>query len=231
MHIYKRLNRIIDEYTKKDDVILDDKYISAYDLYHLMKNQLQALKDINEKSSFIPKDYKLKITSDINDEYINLEFVFKKEEKRTRDIFIRRISKDIKNNTYIFKNSADEEFMNEFYNEIIHIFDVKKEYYDKFILTDTIKTFSDNIFDVIFSYNEFGEININVMINERKNLFMLSDRYWLLYNFISKKIKNKKIDILKKFPIEIDNLQDSMRLIVEDYFDNRKQIIIKKKVE
>jgi len=231
MQIYKRFNETIDEYIKKDDVILDDKYISAYDLYHLMLEQLQPLKDINEKSSFIPKDYKLKIVSDINEEYINLEFVFKKLEKRNRDILVRRISKDIKNNTYSFKNNIDKEFMGEFHNEIIHIFDVKKEYYDKFKIKKTITFFSDNIFDVILSYDEFGEVNINILINERKQLFKLSDKHWILYNFLLKKIKNKKIDILKKIPIEIEKLQDSTKIIVEDYFNNKRQSIIKKKVE
>lgn len=230
MQIYKRFNKIIDEYTKKEDVILTDTYISAYDLYHLIQEQLQSLKDINEKSSFIPKDYNLKIKSKIDKDYINLEFLFKKV-KGNSDIFIRKISKDIKNNTYIFKTNVDKEFMNEFYDEITHIFDVKEKYYKEYEITDTIKIFSDSIFDAVISYNEYGEVNINVRINEKKELFKLSDRHWFLYNFILKKFKNRKIDILKKFPIEIVKIQGSMKLIVEDYFNNKRQIITKKKVE
>lgn len=221
MKQYKKLVKYLNKYIEKDDIIYDEKFISAYTLYNIIKTKLTFITDASKE---LKKDnYDLKIDTKIINNNIILTFYFTKIEGLNRKRVIRNISKDINSSTLIAKTSDDKKFLLDNMDIINKLFVLKQELYTKYNITSNKHTllFNDDILKVLFSYGLDGNIDIDVTFDKNK---YKSYNHNLIYLFYTRDIDVRKIAILKKVKIEIDKLDDGLKLLIKEYFKDDNKI-------
>lgn len=221
MKQYKKLVKYLNKYIEKDDIIYDEKFISAYTLYNIIKTKLTFITDTSKE---LKKDnYDLKIDTKIINNKIILTFYFTKIEGLNRKRVIRNISKDINSSTLIAKTSDDKKFLLDNMDIINKLFVLKQELYTKYNITSNKHTllFNDDILKVLFSYGLDGNIDIDVTFDKNK---YKSYNHNLIYLFYTRDIDVRKIAILKKFKIEINKLDEGLKLLIKEYFKDDNKI-------
>lgn len=221
MKQYKKLVKYLNKYIEKDDIIYDEKFISAYTLYNIIKAKLSFITDTSK--DLIKDNCDLKIDTKIVNNKIILTFYFTKIEGLNRKRVIRNISKDINSSSLIAKTSDDKKFLLDNMDIINKLFILKQELYTKYNITSNKHTllFNDDILKVLFSYGLNGNIGIDITFDKNK---YKSYNHNLIYLFYTRNIEVRKTAILKKFKIEIDKLDDGLKLLIKEYFKNDNKI-------
>lgn len=221
MKQYKKLVKYLNKYIEKDDIIYDENFISAYTLYNIIKAKLSFITDTSKK--LIKNNCDLKIDTKIVNNKIILTFYFTKIEGLNRKRVIRNISKDINSSSLIVKTSDDKKFLLDNIDTINKLFILKQELYTKYNITSNKHTllFNDDILKVLFSYGLNGNIDIDVTFDKNK---YKSYNHNLIYLFYTRDIDVRKTAILKKFKIEIDKLDDGLKLLIKEYFKDDNKI-------
>lgn len=221
MKQYKKLVKYLNKYIEKDDIIYDENFISAYTLYNIIKAKLSFITDTSKE--LIKDNCDLKIDTKIVNNKIILTFYFTKIEGLNRKRVIRNISKDINSSSLIAKTSDDKKFLLDNMDIINKLFILKQELYTKYNITSNkhILLFNDDILKVLFSYGLNGNIDIDVTFDKNK---YKSYNHNLIYLFYTRNIEVRKTAILKKLKIEIDKLDDGLKLLIKEYFKDDNKI-------
>lgn len=250
---YTRLKLKLEEYLIQPDVNLSKDIISAYDLYQIVDNKLQELRDIklgddfkNEinKGHIIRKVSSLfkkndtctnrlctKITASSNGQKSSIFLCFGTPDYISYKSFLD-ICKDKDSDEIYFENyNVDKTFVEKHYERINKIFDKLEEFSSLYQNNNGGKQdLSDDFFDITLEYDSFGRTNIYIKISQYEDKEKIYEREWLKRQKLSDFVLENKEAILSKIPINISKLNYTTRTIVEEAINkiNGPQLVKKR---
>ena len=249
MDEYTRLLTKLSEYLNKPNVESTEctnDIISAYDLYCIVDEKLQELRDVQFDSTFVDE-----INKD-NTVIKKVGHIFKKrvpynEKKCTTDMvehngkrgvitlgftsnkarfgveyidIIRDVDSD---EIYFGKYASDKIIVERYYDRLTNIFDTLEKFqalYQSGIGssgTTQKQTFSDSFLDVDFSYDSYGRTSIDIRINKEADKEEIYSREWYQRKSLSTFVDENKEDFLRRIPINVSELNHTCKTIVEEY--------------
>ena len=252
MEKYDRLLNEIKDYLNKEEINgenFKNEIISLYDLYNILNDELEGLRNItinsqiNKKLNSLYYKYRFK----------NIFYGEIKADKNKSEIKIKDKSScnpdNIFHNWYeltVFKDkNIDEIYFSDKkdnINKYLYVFIRKNydliletlttaEYYVDLLgkLTYFTSTFSDDLFVVKLSINEKGEVIVNVEIKKEHELYDEFYKNWYKRENIYDFTNNHKEEILKRIPVLPYTLKEPFKNIYDLQNEKKSQKVKKLK--
>ena len=254
MDKYDLLKQKIESYLEMPDFIDNEYQISASSLYEMLKKRFSLLSDktiINNIKADIKKKYKtpkkfgLFKTKEETEFHTSVEYSANLK-RSILNIWQYRmcnfsVIKDCDSNEIYFENALgcniDSEIVRRHYDEIMELFSLC-EYFTT-LLGGSIRQrnsennpnfkpqiFSDGFLNVTITYSDRGEVSTEITISKDADPDNVCARIWLNRKTLNEILKENKDIIIKKIPIDIDELNCVSRQI----YDEEHQIKPKVKV-
>ena len=256
MDKYDLLKQRIESYLEMPDFIDDEYQISAASLIEMLKKRFNLLKDetiVNrikddiEKSMKQPKKIHLfkSKEDDEKSEKCVIEYSANLEKSKLHiwryGIGSFDILKDCDSNELYFETPystrVDTELVRKHYDEIMEIFSLC-EYFTS-LVDGSInehhsdknpnfkpQVFSDGFLDIKIKYTDDGKVTSSIAVSREADPDKVCARVWLNRKTLNEILKENKDIIIRKIPIDIDELNKVCRQI----YDEEHQIKPKVKV-
>lgn len=245
MDEYTRLKIKIESYLDKPDVEMSENEISMYDLHQIVDSRLAELRSIqvdpklkdeinkNLIGKKIRKIFKKNkssagkicscIMSSCDSQKSVITFGFEHSSSTIKNYFLK-VYKDIDSDQIYFGEFyTDKEFVEEYYDQISEYFRILEEFnslYQSRVGTSgqgAKQVFSDGFLDVSFSYDTLGRTCVLTTLNPKVDPEKIYLREWLKRKTLSDYIKENEETILRKIPININELNYTTKTIVEEH--------------
>lgn len=225
MDSYNKILNQIKNDLKKEDVISNENIINLYDFYNIIYMKLKKLTDItNEEKIFINKgffnnNFHKRVLFNIDSKKMTIRVVAF-DDRQSFDICkeynigkLNFFPQTEQNKKYINK------FMKKYYNEIINIFSVIEEYSSILLaLPNTLQISDKNgIYGLNLRFCNLGKIDIICFFNNADELNYYNKDY------IINLIDESKFELAKKIKININELDDVFKNIINEYFVNKSK--------
>jgi len=132
------------------------------------------------------------------------------------------ICKEVDNDEIYFgSNTSDKNFVAKYYDQISEMFITLEEFSKLYqggvgsCGKDSTQVFSDDFIDVTFNYDTYGRTDISIDIKEGADPQGIYNRKWFQRQSLSDYVKENTNTILRKIPINIDELNYTTKTIVE----------------
>jgi len=244
---YTRLRKELESYFEMSDVELNENQISAYDLYKIVNDKLHELRKIQFESTFkdeinkgfiitkkVSKLFKKEESSTgkrcttvmtaNNCKTSTITFGFSKS-NHIIDTEYLTICRDIDSDEIYFDKYSfvDKAFVMKHYDCISETFNTLEEFSKLFqggVGTGgngAQQVFTDGFLEITLSYDSYGRIDTDIKIDEKEDKEDIYNRDWLKRKKLSEYVFENKETILRKIPINIDELNYTTKTIVEGY--------------
>ncbi len=221
MNNYKSIKLAIYSYLLKDEVIDNENVISAYTLYKALDSKFNYYKKRQNdiiKSFIDKKSYTYKINKATKDSICFLVF--------DGDKYFYTINKD---NNNLTGNTTDG-FINTNYCSLMSLFSLKEEASSLYKLncSTVASSYSDELFKFALVTN--GLDFSTDFLFDLKDIYKIRGanlRSFILDARVISLLYKYKDVILKRFSIDVDKLNDSYKLIVNEYLENKDKKKIK----
>lgn len=225
--IIKRLRK----YLKMEEVINSDSTINAYFLYQTLNNKLSKINDINHLS--IAKDFyleypkgKIKLNTTFNDDFLSIRFFFDfyNNDDKSREVIIKEV---VKNKDGIHNDTKNIDFIKKYYDELMMLFHEKEKLYSEYKINGGLnyQSFKDELFELIYIYNDSGIVDFLFRLKNTKNMRSTLSHDKILYLNLERFIEKHKIELLKRFSIQISDLSLTTKLIIEENLTHSKKLV------
>jgi len=126
-----------------------------------------------------------------------------------------------------------KDFVINYYNEICNIFSILESYnYELEISSSEERTqiLTDKFFDVKMIYDTYGRVNVELNINENEYGLKITQIEWSDIKSLKKIINNNMFLILKKIPVNVCELNNVYKKVIEEEFSKKESAkLIRKK--
>lgn len=241
MDAYTKLMTTITSKYDCDQVEQSENVISLYDLVAILDKEMEPLRKIKMEDGFRKKInadrtifqrvglFKKEAIINKKCEYVytdasgdrsSITIGFGSVPKIVEVIELR---KDFGSEEIYFSSFSkkDREFVNKYISDIYEIFGVLEEYGGLFPYENdkgrlnACQEFGDGLFDVSVSIDSFGRVTPTLVLCKGLGLEQIYAREWCSRESIATYVNNMQDDILKRIPIEISNLNESFKTLVE----------------
>ncbi len=243
MSEYQRLESKLISYLSRDEVKRTDKVISFYDLYKLLDEKFEILRNVQLNNKLIDKINNDNTKKNKNKDFIirNLDNVLATTENNTSKItfFYGKgynpetftILKDFDDNDIYFSSntSPNKDFITNYYEDIISIFKTL-ESYAKLTKGDiginkenpNLKpmVFTDGFLTISIIYGTYGQVNTDISISGKEDQNSIYKREWYTRKKLSDIVSENSDEILKKIPVNISDLNSSCKEILFSSISN-----------
>jgi len=216
MDNYNILLNEIKEYLKKDEVDKTNtcvEIISAYDLYHIVNNELEGLRNITINSkinkkikdsfikSFMTSKFhytRLRASNDKTilvicergysnklERYYNDEIVLVIKDRNINDIYINNLNDE--------DNKQIHKFIKKNYNLILETLSIREYYYDLLKQYMGFFNISDDLFTAKLFYTGDGEVNVDINIADNHKFQSEYSKKWYKRESISDFVEKTKM--------------------------------------
>ena len=219
MNSYNEILKQIKDDLMNEYVISDNDVISLYDLYNILNLEFEPLRNVIDNKKIL-KNKVLFSIKPIKNIYFSVD-------SKQMNINIKlgydqfEIIKKYNNDNLYFSANNDtskkhiNKFVQKHYDEIIYMFSVLEKY-SKLILhfKEPIKVFEKSDYYNFYIINKFkGKVDIvpNLLNADQLNYYIKEELYEI--------IEENKYDLAKKIKLNINDLDDVIQKIVNEYFD------------
>ena len=244
---YQRLETKIEKYLTRVDVKKTTSIVSVYDVYKALEDKFKELREIQLNSKLIEKinnDNTVirqtgKIFKDKEVIYTKiLDNILATTTKNTSKITFFygqgkhpekfTILKDFNDNDIYFSEDTkpDKNFVTKYYDDILYIFDTL-EVFAKLTKSDigiskenyNLKpmVFSDGFLTLTIAFDTLGKVTTNISINKTEDTNQIYKRNWYTRKSLSEIVSENNDEILKKIPININNIDPKYQAIINEY--------------
>lgn len=242
MDNYDLLLNEIKTFLAQDEIKEEDtnvEVISLYDLYCIVNEELEELRNITQNSKLEKKIRKSKLSIALSGQYFSMQTDAYKEYSSIR--FVRwdkynnymgtlTLYKDNGSNQ-IRLSEAKTEYNKGFYNIIKNHYDLileilsRLEYYVE--LLGDLKTNDSNyiykLFNVEIKFDANGNLNFKIDINKTHKLYDECNKFWYNKETIPEFVKKHQEEILKRLPISIYELKDNFKVLYEEHMRKKEE--------
>ena len=243
---YEKVTRNIEEFKKRNDVVETDEVISVFDLYNVLIDNFNKLRNIDngnvlrkkinkDNNAFIKKIRNIaRVKTLLNFECDNILLTADENKFEISFYFgdtkvILCKNKGESNIYYSLLSRKDDILVNKYYNDIMNIFNILEEYHELF-MDNKDKLDIEKIYDMFkFSILCFkdGSVLSNISLNkndveEKQSIYGVS---------IKTIIGLSKYQLLRKIPLQKSDLALLFQKILNEREQNNvKRLIRKQKV-
>ncbi len=259
MDRYDELKRTIDKKYTDREVECHDNIINLYELYHILTDEIapyrtvmdgsEIQRKINADRTIIEKlgmfkkrsVVRNKCTSAIcsvksNSSRICFGFEDKKVSMGSK---FTAIVKDFDSDEIYFDKytDVDKAFVEKYISEIYEMFAVLEEYgqlfpYDEKEGRNVLKqSFDDGVLNITISLDLYGRVKYDIRLSEKVGSMDLYNRDWLNRESIRDYVERSIKRIFMSIPININDLNDTYKLLVEHNLGRKDNLKLVKKGE
>ncbi len=241
MDAYTKLMTTITSKYDCDEVEQSENVISLYDLVTLLDKEMEPYRTLKMENEFRDKInadrtilqrvglFRKKAVIDQQCEYVHTSV---SEDKSSITIgfginFLTSgnivLYKDFDSDEIYFANFSekDRDFVSKYISEIYGIFGILEEYGTLFPYEENkgranvSQEFCDGLLNVSVSIDSFGRITPIIVPCRGLDLEKVYAREWYSRESIATYVDNMQDTILKRIPVEVSNLNESFRILVE----------------
>lgn len=253
MDDYTRLLNELNSYFDLDDIEMSSEYISAYDLYTILNEKFGQLRNVvlgvefeskinadrtiiktigrffHKKTETVLEKECICVHSNTKGTTAEIGFIFA-DSNKSLHIYRDFDSEEI----YFDKFNQDRDFVIKYYDDIDVYFNTL-EVFSKLLACDINKhdspnceqIFSDSFMKIKLIYDNKGCMYTDISIVESEDPNNIFNREWLNREKLADVVNERKEDFLKKIPINVNELNQTCKTIIEPYLVKEK--ILQKK--
>ena len=246
MDNYNKLLDEIKDYLKREEVDKENtnvEVISLYDLYKILNEELEELRDITINSKIEKKLNKNKLYM-LEHELLRYDVIISSYDKNT----ILRIYKiglnhrpidayyssdlaiikdnginDIYRERGLEKDKRLDKFIQKNYNLILETLTIKENYYNLIGKKEETIHFSDDLFSISLTYNEDGTINTALSIVKEHPLRDEFSKNWQKREMIGEFAKRNLDAITKRIAVPVYTLTGGFKNLYDSYKEKNNQ--------
>lgn len=255
MDKYTELMQKIQSQYSGEEVEQTDNIISLYDLYTILKEEMEQLnkiktgKDlqnkINADRTFFKRMGLFKRQADIDKKCIGVytdigetrsEIMFSFENKQSALGTHLSLYKDLDSDELYFGDFSlkDRGFVEKYLSDIYGIYAILESYgtlfpYEKEKGRQSLKQgFDDGVLSVTITCDTYGRVSGQIFPSKGVDTDNLYTRAWYTRQTIASYVEENSADILSKIPVEISSLNEVYRKLVEDNLAKKNAVKYKK---
>ena len=133
-------------------------------------------------------------------------------------------SKKTESAELFFEGNLNKSLISKHYKEIIEIFEKLEEFSYLMNQRETItQIFTDSFFKGEIEVDKYGRIILSLIVN-KQDLRNMNSSEWFQREKINNYILKYQTDLLRKIPVKVDELDESIRKIVKNKMQEKDKI-------